>query len=173
MAFLPNGTQHLCFRKAAKTPSYIVPNIRQRQANNTFPTISIPANLDLNLILNNASSLSKVQTYHIPDSDLALIIENSRRFLGTKDSLILLLESLYSSTERIHAGGHEAAGPVEVFGHKHGNVQMQIVGINHRLTPWMVAQVVTAISTVGAKGGFFQSSMLIAQSQDSVLAVGK
>ncbi|KAL8804449.1 MAG: hypothetical protein Q9182_002554 [Xanthomendoza sp. 2 TL-2023] len=162
-----NGTKHLCFRKAANL-SKLFPSDKLT----TLPqTTSIPANLNLNLTLNPANSLSKIQTYHIPDSDLVLVIETYRRSLAVKDSLILLLESLYSSTERIHAGGREAVGPVEVFVHKRGRVQMQIEGIHQRLTPWMVAQVVTAMCSVGANGGFWEASMLIAQ--HSVLAVGK
>ncbi|KAI4242027.1 MAG: hypothetical protein L6R40_004254 [Gallowayella cf. fulva] len=117
----------------------------------------------------NATTL-QAQTYQIPDSDLYLVIDAQRRYLGMKDTLMLLFEALYSSTARIHEGGEKAEEPVEVFVHKRGWVQMQVVGYRDRLTPWKIAQLLAAMETLGGKGGFYEATVLLMQHKVGAVA---
>ncbi|KAL8980958.1 MAG: hypothetical protein Q9205_004109, partial [Flavoplaca limonia] len=86
------------------------------------------------------TTITSGQPYVIPKSDLILVLTPSKRSLIVKDTLLLLMESLFSATERIDAGGRSALDPVELFTHKHGYVQIQVIGYFEKLTPFKLAQ---------------------------------
>ncbi|KAL8791245.1 MAG: hypothetical protein Q9213_000202 [Squamulea squamosa] len=111
--------------------------------------------------LNNTNMNSN--TYLIRGSDLVIVVEPLKRPLGVRDTLVLLIESLFSATERINSGGREASEPVVVVTHKHGHVQLQAIGLHGLFTPFQVAQVLKGIANFGERAGFYESSMLVVQ----------
>ncbi|KAL8889540.1 MAG: hypothetical protein Q9215_003194 [Flavoplaca cf. flavocitrina] len=111
----------------------------------------------------NAPMLSRGQPYVIPKSDLILVLTPSKRSLIVKDTLLLLMESLFSATERIDAGGRSALDPVELFTHKHGYVQIQVIGYFEKLTPFKLAQVFMGMATVGARAGYYDSNIIVVE----------
>ena len=78
-----------------------------------------------------------------------------------KDSLLLLLQSLFSVTERVNAGGDDAKAPLEVFQHRYNVVQLQIVGLHDLLRPFDAAQIFEGIGLLGARFGYSERSMIV------------
>ncbi|KAI4250910.1 MAG: hypothetical protein L6R42_008579 [Xanthoria sp. 1 TBL-2021] len=103
------------------------------------------------------------QSYVIPESNLIIIVNRGKKLLGVEDTVLLLLESLFSATQRLHEGGKTASDPVEIFTHKHGFVQMQVIGMLDMLTPFKAAQVFAAMARIGERVGYFEASMVVVQ----------
>lgn len=78
-----------------------------------------------------------------------------------RDTLILLIESLFAATTKIYAGGEEAHDPVLAFTHIHGRVQLQIIGIDDSLTPFKMAQIFEGMAAVGARIGYWYCTLLV------------
>ena len=92
---------------------------------------------------------------------MTVIIESQSGRSDTKDMLILLVESIFSATTKIHAGGEEADNPVEVFTHIYGRVQLQIVGFEDLLTPFKTAQIFEGMAAVGARIGYWYCTLSV------------
>lgn len=88
----------------------------------------------------------------------------------TKDTLLLLLESIFSVTQRIHAGGEVAEAPVEAFAHLYGRVQMQILGYHDLLTPFKMAQILQGMAIAGGTIGYRRSSVLVFEDGEGQIA---
>ena len=78
-----------------------------------------------------------------------------------RDTLILLVESIFSATTKICAGGEEADNPVIVFTHIYGGVQLQIVGFEDLLTPFKTAQIFEGMAAVGPRIGYWYSTLSV------------
>ncbi len=65
--------------------------------------------------------------------------------------MVLLVECLFSATERIHEGGRAATAPVEVFAHRHALVQLQVIGMQNMLTPFKMAEALVGIARIGVR----------------------
>lgn len=86
------------------------------------------------------------------------------------DALVLLIQGLFSATQQIQAGGTRAKAPVEAIGHKYRGVQVQMVGLRHRLTPFKAAQAFEGMATFGAMIGFYESSIFVVQDRKGPIA---
>ncbi|CAL8584810.1 hypothetical protein XPA_010394 [Xanthoria parietina] len=111
--------------------------------------------------LNTTNSLG--QNFVIPESDLVLIINSAKRSLVVRDTLMLLIESVFSATKRLNAGPKEAADPVEVFSHKHGFAQIQVIGMHQALNSFKAAQVFAGMARYGERAGYYEANILVVQ----------
>lgn len=101
------------------------------------------------------------QPYRIHDTSLFLLVESRSNPLDVKDTLLLLIEGVFSAPKRLDAGGDTAKEPVEVFTPLYGSAQLQLVGFGHRLTPFKVAAIFEGLTVVGAKSGYYQSAIMV------------
>ena len=75
--------------------------------------------------------------------------------------MVLLIQALFSATDHIHAGGKAASDPVEVITHMYKRVQLQMIGYDDLLTPYMTAVIFQGIATAGATLGYFYCTLTI------------
>ncbi|KAL8666620.1 MAG: hypothetical protein Q9168_007447 [Polycauliona sp. 1 TL-2023] len=132
----------------------------QTLSNDTEPQWNIPQ-ITLPTALTTLSGPQ--QSWVIPESDLVLIITRSKTPLGIRDTLLLLIEVLFSATQRQHDG---ASDIVEVISHKHGYTQLQVIGMFHKFTTYMAAQVFAGMAREMDKnryGGFYEASIMVVQ----------
>ena len=99
--------------------------------------------------------------HRIPRTNLRIIFYERSKPLATKESLVLLVQGLFSATERINAGGKTASEPVSVLSHRYRDVQIQVIGFRGRLLPFRAAQAFEGLATIGAGLGFYESTLLV------------
>lgn len=120
--------------------------------------------------MNNTDVPTNARRYRIPATDLTLILERRVNPIGMKDTLVLLTQCLYSTTEKIHQGGKAATEPVEIFQHKYGSVQVQMEGVREQLTPFKVAQVFYGLATIEAQIGFYHETFAVVRNGVGLIA---
>ncbi|KAL8946100.1 MAG: hypothetical protein Q9222_007461, partial [Ikaeria aurantiellina] len=113
----------------------------------------------LNDRLNTTEAAADLKGYKIRGTDLSIIFQRQFATTPVEDTLLLLIEALFSATEVINKGGKATREPVEVFTHLHGKVQMQIVGHYGRLTYFKCAQIFQGLAVVGEQIGYYQSTL--------------
>lgn len=119
----------------------------------------------------NATILtSDDEGYRIPSTDLRLIFHEVSKPIAMKDSLVILVQGLFSATERINAGGKIARESVGVISHKYGDVQIQMVGYRGQLWAFKAAQAFEGLATIGAKIGFYESTILVIEDRVGPIA---
>ncbi|KAL8724164.1 MAG: hypothetical protein Q9166_008103 [cf. Caloplaca sp. 2 TL-2023] len=119
----------------------------------------------------NRTDTSEGEAFRISDTDLILVFHPLKKPLSIKDILILLIESIFSATQKINAGGKAAADPVEVFAHKYGRVQMQVIGFRGLLGPYKCAEIFNGLATIGAKTGYYESSVTVYEDRLGAIAL--
>ena len=119
----------------------------------------------------NATALtSDGEGYRIPSTDLRLIFHEVSKPIAMKDSLVILVQSLFSATERINAGGKMARESIGVISHKYGDVQIQVVGFRDRLWAYKAAQAFEGLATIGANIGFYESTIIVVENRVGPIA---
>ncbi|KAL8992542.1 MAG: hypothetical protein Q9169_007018 [Polycauliona sp. 2 TL-2023] len=103
------------------------------------------------------------QSWVIPNSDLVLLIQPTKRPLGVRDTLILLIEVLFSATRRINVDPRGGSEPVELITHIHKYSQIQVIGMLGKFNVYMAAQVFAALARFGERNGYYESSMMVVQ----------
>ena len=121
--------------------------------------------------LNVTDVISDRDGYRIPRTDLRLTFRQLSKPLDMRDSLVILVQVLFSATERINAGGKPATEAISVLSHKYGDVQIQVIGLRARLLPFKAAQALEGLATIGAKIGFYESTIIVVE--DRIGTIGR
>ncbi|KAL8628178.1 hypothetical protein Q9189_006114 [Teloschistes chrysophthalmus] len=108
--------------------------------------------------------------YKIPNTDLSLEVSRSLNPLDATDNLVLLAHSLYSAAERDHKGGPSARLPIDIYQFQYKTAQLQMEGIEDRLTSWKAAQIFYGLVVYGARVGFRHSSLLVSEDKIGYIA---
>lgn len=108
--------------------------------------------------------------YKIPSTDLSLEIVKTLNPIDAGDNLILLAYSMYSAAERDHKGGPSAHLPIDVYQFQYRSTQLQMEGIEDRLTPWKAAQIFYGLLLYGVKVGFYHSNFRVVEEKIGYIA---
>ncbi|KAL8722200.1 MAG: hypothetical protein Q9181_007540, partial [Wetmoreana brouardii] len=115
-------------------------------------------------------SAANYPSYRIRDTALSLVVISKSNPIIVIDTLLLLVECLYSATEKIKKGGREATDPVQVIQHKNGRVQIQMEGLHDHLNTWKSTQVFYGMATLGTKLGYWHSTFMVLEDRVGYIA---